>query len=243
MLGRYPGAYSLQMNSRELRFDRHLSGLRDLISPVPPVSQLIRRALPPFRYVIRENMWMFKNGYQGRYMPLMQELISESWPHPDFAAAGQDAFSMVSLLYFKCGGTRVKDGATMVCQVSVWPSRTIVYLADAAAVKVSDTIPRSISIRPLVCFQEVTAYSARFPKPIELYKVLSVFGNNIIASEGEEWKRYRRITAPAFSEVCNGCRRSRFLNMNSREILGWYGTKRSGSCLTCSTMSGETAPK
>jgi len=31
---------------------------------------------------------------------------------------------------------------------------------------------------------------------------LAVFGPNIVASEGEEWKKYRKITAPAFSEVC-----------------------------------------
>jgi cytochrome P450 len=29
-----------------------------------------------------------------------------------------------------------------------------------------------------------------------------IFGANIVASEGEEWKKYRKIVAPAFSEVC-----------------------------------------
>ena len=29
-----------------------------------------------------------------------------------------------------------------------------------------------------------------------------MFGPNIVAAEGEEWKKYRKITAPAFSEVC-----------------------------------------
>jgi len=80
--------------------------------------------------------------------------------YQDFVAAGQDAFSLVS----------------------AWPSRTVIYLADAAAIK------------------EVTTSRARFPKPVELYKVLMVFGGNIVASEGEEWKRYRTISAPAFSE-------------------------------------------
>jgi hypothetical protein len=31
---------------------------------------------------------------------------------------------------------------------------------------------------------------------------LVVFGANIVASEGDEWKKYRKIVAPAFSEVC-----------------------------------------
>jgi hypothetical protein len=34
------------------------------------------------------------------------------------------------------------------------------------------------------------------------FKFASIFGANIFASEGEEWKKYRKITAPAFSEVC-----------------------------------------
>ena len=94
-----------------------------------------------------------------------------------------------------------------------------------------------------LCLQEVASSRARFPKPVKLYKALSFFGRNIVASEGEEWKRYRTITAPAFSEVRNGCRCCHFLNTTLREIFGWYGTKRSGSCSTCSTMSGETVPK
>jgi hypothetical protein len=30
---------------------------------------------------------------------------------------------------------------------------------------------------------------------------VTVLGANIVASEGEEWKKYRKIAAPAFSEV------------------------------------------
>jgi cytochrome P450 len=30
---------------------------------------------------------------------------------------------------------------------------------------------------------------------------LSVFGKNIVASEGEDWKKIRKIVAPTFSEV------------------------------------------
>ncbi|THG95398.1 hypothetical protein EW026_g6249 [Hermanssonia centrifuga] len=51
--------------------------------------------------------------------------------------------------------------------------------------------------------KEITAHRARFPKPVEYYGALSFFGRNIVASEGEEWKRYRKVTAPAFSEPNN----------------------------------------
>ena len=41
----------------------------------------------------------------------------------------------------------------------------------------------------------------KFPKPVDHYAILRMFGPNVIASEGEEWRKYRRIAAPAFSEV------------------------------------------
>ena len=43
----------------------------------------------------------------------------------------------------------------------------------------------------------------RFPKPVQSYTILNFFGNNIVTTEFEEWKRYRKISAPAFSEVLN----------------------------------------
>ncbi|KAL1760262.1 cytochrome P450 [Schizophyllum commune] len=43
----------------------------------------------------------------------------------------------------------------------------------------------------------------RYPKNLELYSFLKFFGNNIVASEFDEWKFYRRIAAPAFSDRNN----------------------------------------
>ncbi|KAH9172788.1 cytochrome P450 [Lactarius sanguifluus] len=62
-----------------------------------------------------------------------------------------------------------------------WPS-AVIYLADAAAIK------------------EVATFRTKFSKPVDMYEALFAFGGNIIASEGEDWKRYRTIAAPAFSE-------------------------------------------
>ncbi|KAH9998676.1 cytochrome P450 [Russula vinacea] len=71
-------------------------------------------------------------------------------------------------------------------KISAFPvPKSAIHIADAAAIK------------------EVTTYHARFPKPIFRYEVLAVFGANIVASEGEQWKKYRRIAAPAFSEKNN----------------------------------------
>ena len=43
----------------------------------------------------------------------------------------------------------------------------------------------------------------KFPKPVEVYKALTPFGPHIVASEHDEWKKYRKVTAPAFTEVCS----------------------------------------
>ncbi|KIM82774.1 hypothetical protein PILCRDRAFT_455699 [Piloderma croceum F 1598] len=59
------------------------------------------------------------------------------------------------------------------------------FLADAAAIK------------------EVTSSRYRFPKPVHHYGLLLYFGSNIVASDGEEWKRFRKIAAPAFSDRNN----------------------------------------
>ncbi|KIJ53673.1 hypothetical protein M422DRAFT_154354, partial [Sphaerobolus stellatus SS14] len=40
-------------------------------------------------------------------------------------------------------------------------------------------------------------------KPTEVYAILNVFGPNTVSTEGPEWKRHRRITAPTFSERNN----------------------------------------
>ncbi|KAH9041172.1 cytochrome P450 [Lactarius hengduanensis] len=84
------------------------------------------------------------------------------------------------MLRTKHQGTQIR---TMDCQIALipWPKTTI-YLADAAAIK------------------EVATYRAKFLKPVYLYSMLLAFGGNVIASEGEDWKRYRTITAPVFSE-------------------------------------------
>ena len=46
----------------------------------------------------------------------------------------------------------------------------------------------------------------RFPKPLELYEIFDFFGVNVLTTEFGEWKRHRRIVAPAFSEVRDYCR-------------------------------------
>ncbi|OCH96535.1 cytochrome P450 [Obba rivulosa] len=49
----------------------------------------------------------------------------------------------------------------------------------------------------------ITESRTAFRKPVEKYDVLAFFGKNVVITEGEEWKRQRRITTPLFSERNN----------------------------------------
>jgi cytochrome P450 len=49
--------------------------------------------------------------------------------------------------------------------------------------------------------QEITSSRTRFPKPLDEYELLLHFGPNVLATDGDEWKRQRKIAAPGFSDV------------------------------------------
>ncbi|KAK0438003.1 hypothetical protein EV421DRAFT_981215 [Armillaria borealis] len=78
-----------------------------------------------------------------------------------------------------------QTGWDIVACVTAFPARPYFLIADPALTK------------------HITSACVSFPKPTFLYRVLSVFGPNIIASEGDTWKKYRRISAPAFLDRNN----------------------------------------
>ncbi|KAF8587183.1 cytochrome P450 [Ramaria rubella] len=79
-----------------------------------------------------------------------------------------------------------ESGWDVLSVISFYPKIKAFYvLADPLAIK------------------EVTVHRARFPKPVEDYKVLSFFGQNIVITEHDEWKKHRKICAPPFSERNN----------------------------------------
>ena len=42
--------------------------------------------------------------------------------------------------------------------------------------------------------------SKNFIKPLEVYKLLDIFGPNVLVSEGEEWKHQRVLFNPVFTQ-------------------------------------------
>ncbi|KAI0093992.1 614/534 cytochrome P450, partial [Irpex rosettiformis] len=77
-------------------------------------------------------------------------------------------------------------GVDIFSGLHIFPCPTVVlWVADAAAIK------------------EITSQHTRFQKPLKQYNTLLFYGPNIVASEGSQWKRYKKICAPAFSEPNN----------------------------------------
>ena len=50
---------------------------------------------------------------------------------------------------------------------------------------------------------QLTGRRQDFLKPVEIYAIVDIFGPSILTTEGPEWKRHRKIVAPAFSEKSN----------------------------------------
>jgi len=51
--------------------------------------------------------------------------------------------------------------------------------------------------------QEIGNNRTNFPKPTELYDMISPFGPNILAAEGDEWKAQRKVVNRSFGEHNN----------------------------------------
>lgn len=78
--------------------------------------------------------------------------------------------------YEKAGGARIVGLAT------VFSPQVTLYIADSKAIKA------------------IVADRAAFPKPLELYRALAPYGENITITGGDEWRKHRRIVGPAFCE-------------------------------------------
>ncbi|EKD16552.1 cytochrome P450 [Drepanopeziza brunnea f. sp. 'multigermtubi' MB_m1] len=71
---------------------------------------------------------------------------------------------------------------------------------------------------------QVTSRREAFPKPLESYRILDIFGRNIITTEGAEWKQHRKITAPGFNEKNNVLVFAESIKQAQGMLLKWSGS-------------------
>lgn len=60
-----------------------------------------------------------------------------------------------------------------------------------------------------------------FPKPLGQYKLIDVFGKNVVSSEGDRWRLHRKIVAPSFSEKNNSLVWSESISLAQHMLKDW----------------------
>jgi cytochrome P450 len=89
--------------------------------------------------------------------------------------------------------------------VIVAPGKNMVSVADADAIS------------------QITTRRVDFPKPIDLYGSLDVFGKNVVSTEGAIWRHHRKICSPPFTERNNRVVWKESLQQATSMMAGWMG--------------------
>jgi hypothetical protein len=86
---------------------------------------------------------------------------------------------------------------------------------------------------------QMTTRRNDFLKPVEIYSVVDIFGRSMLSSEGDEWKRHRKIVAPAFSEKSNALVWKESLKQAAGLLKFWSNI--GGNCFASMKVK-DTAP-
>ena len=100
--------------------------------------------------------------------------------------------------------------------ITVSPEQNVLYTADADVVN------------------QITTRRSDFPKALEVYESLKIYGNNVVTSEGQLWRHHRKIVGPPFTEKNNHLVWSETLTQCQAMVDSWLGGRkdRSGTIYT-----------
>lgn len=99
----------------------------------------------------------------------------------------------------------------------------------------SDTIVTVSSGRQILwtCSTEVisqiVARRHDFPKPTEFYRVLEIYGPNVVSTEGPVWRRHRKITSAPFTEKNSELVWTETLNQVHAMLKSWLQDRGEGT--------------
>ncbi|KAF2634193.1 cytochrome P450 monooxygenase-like protein [Massarina eburnea CBS 473.64] len=71
---------------------------------------------------------------------------------------------------------------------------------------------------------QITTRRNDFPKPLEMYHRLDIYGKNLVSTEGSDWRMHRKMTAPSFGERNNELVFSETLH-NTQSLLRLWSSK------------------
>ncbi|KAI0409988.1 cytochrome P450 [Xylaria palmicola] len=76
---------------------------------------------------------------------------------------------------------------------------------------------------------EITSRREDFPKPLEFYKILTMFGSNIVTTEGATWRMHRKVTAASFNEKNSSLVFRASIDQAQGMTDHWLRTQKNGS--------------
>ncbi|KAK8102694.1 hypothetical protein PG984_015840 [Apiospora sp. TS-2023a] len=101
------------------------------------------------------------------------------------------------------------------------PEKLILYTANAEVI------------------HQVTSKREAFPKPVKVYKILSLYGESVLATEGAVWKNHRKVTAASFNEKNAALVFAESIKQTEGMIDQWLGADRQGN-RTIKTVEHDT---
>jgi cytochrome P450 len=80
-----------------------------------------------------------------------------------------------------------------------------------------------VSVADAEAISQITTRRVDFPKPIDLYGSLDIFGKNVVSTEGSIWRHHRKICSPPFTERNNRVVWQESLHQAQSMMAGWMG--------------------
>ena len=106
--------------------------------------------------------------------------------------------------------------------LTVSPERIVLNTADASVIS------------------QITNRRNDFPKALEVYGSLKIYGENVVAIEGQRWRHHRKITSPAFSEKNNGLVWQETLDQTRSMVGNWFDSPQATKSRNLSTIAEDT---
>jgi cytochrome P450 len=72
----------------------------------------------------------------------------------------------------------------------------------------------------------MTSRREQFPKWVEIYNMLQIFGQNVVSAEGFEWRHHRKLMAGSFNEQNAGLVFKESVRQAQGMLSQWAGTSR-----------------
>ncbi|KAJ9653402.1 cytochrome P450 [Neophaeococcomyces mojaviensis] len=79
---------------------------------------------------------------------------------------------------------------------------------------------------------QITTRRNDFPKPIEQYQAVDVYGKNVVSTEGATWRMHRKATSPPFTEKNNVLVWEESIRQAEAMLRSWVGPEGKGGRTT-----------